>query len=74
MAEIIKGTRVQIVYKDWVTVPIEQSNNHFHMPVWTYGALSTSSFTVSDGRGISDKQMGGKDKFLGGIYLQHSKV
>lgn len=74
MAEIIKGTRVQIVYMDWVTVPMERCNNHFHMSVWTYGMFSTSSFTLSDGRGISDKQVGGKDKFLGGIYLQYSKV
>ena len=33
MAEIIKGTRVEIVYMDWVTVPMERSNNRFHMPV-----------------------------------------
>lgn len=33
MAEIIKGTQVQIVYMDWVTVPTERSNNRFHMPV-----------------------------------------
>ena len=29
---------------------------------------------LSDGRGISDKQMRGKDKFPGGIYLQYGKV
>lgn len=74
MAEIIMGTRVQIVYMDWVTVPMEQSNNHFHMAVCTCGTFSTSSFMLSDGRGISDKQVGGKDKFLGGIYLQYCKV
>lgn len=74
MAEIIKGTWVQIVYMDWVTVPMERSNNLFHMPVWTYGPFSTSSFMLSDGRGISDKQMGRKDKFLGGIYLRCSNV
>lgn len=74
MTEIIKGTWVQIVYMGWVAVPMAQSNNSFHMPVWTHGAFSTSSFMLSDGRGILDKQMGGEDKFLGGIYLQRCKV